>query len=179
MTAPTGPAVGVPDIGAAEAVAVLMQEVSEGRLTTATLADRAADRCREVFGTCDGPTDPLWPVHVEVCRTVLGHGGLPAAELAQWATVARSRENPGEVGDYPPAPASAASEAHGPDSDDADDGAVPALKLVAPVADTMDTVDAVNKDDDLADVPREVLAEAESAAVAVIAAYRQREGQTR
>ncbi|ORV89056.1 hypothetical protein [Mycolicibacterium iranicum] len=179
MSAPT-PAVGVPDIGAAEAVAVLMQEVSEGRLTAATMADRAADRCREVFGTCDGPTDPLWPVHVDVCRAVLGHGGLPAAELAQWAAVARSRENPGAVGDHPPAPSSDGSEAHGPGSDDADDDTAAVLKLVVPVADTLDTVDTVNnEDDDLADVPREVLAEAEAAALAVIDRYRQREGETR
>ncbi|BBZ08296.1 hypothetical protein MDOR_24650 [Mycolicibacterium doricum] len=168
---------GAPDVDAAEAVAVLMREVTEGRLTAAAMADRAADRCREVFGTCDGPTDPLWPVHVDVCRAVLGHGGLPAAELAQWAAVARSRENPGAVGDNPPAPSSSASEAHGLGSGDADDDADATLKLVAPVADTVDTVDTV--DDDLADVPPEVLAEAEAAALAVIAAYRQREGRTR
>lgn len=178
MTAPTRPAVGAPDIAAAEAVAVLMQEVSEGRLTAATMADRAADRCRDVFGTCDGPTDPLWAVHVDICRAVLGHGGLPAAELAQWAAVARSRENPGAVGDYPPVPGSAVSGAHGPDSGGADDDPAAVLKLVVPVVDTLDTVGTV--DDDLADLPREVLAAAEEAAVAVIDRFRRhREDQAR
>lgn len=89
MTAPA-----VPDLAAAEAVAVLMTGVSEGTLTAATMTEAAVRRCREVFGTCDGPTDPLWPVHVDICRAVLGHGGLPASELAQWLGAARSRENP-------------------------------------------------------------------------------------
>ena len=43
--------------------------------------------------------------------------------------------------------------------DVADDDTAAVLKLVVPVADTLDTVDTVNnEDDDLADVPREVLA---------------------
>ena len=155
MTAvPAAAVVSAPDVAAAEAVAVLMTEVSEGRLTAATMADRAAARCREMFGTCDGPTDPLWPVHVELARQVLGHGGLPAAELAQWLAVARSRENPSAAVDDPTAPGSAAGEADSPDFADPDD------------------------DDEFADVPRDVLAEAEAAALAVIDRYRQREEAT-
>lgn len=150
-------AFGAPDVAAAEAVAVLMTEVSEGRLTAATMADRAAARCREVLGTCDGPTDPLWPVHVDICRAVLGHGGIPAAELAQWTAVAHSSENPSAVGDYPHAPGSSASEAHS-----------------AP-ADLADADDA----DEFADVPVEVLAEADAAAMEIIGRYRrQREDAT-
>jgi hypothetical protein len=153
MTTPARP---VPDVVAAEAVAVLMTEVSEGRLTAATMADRAVQRCREVFGQCDGPTDPLWPVHVDLCPAVLGHGGLPASELAQWLAVARSHQNSGAAVDYPTACAASA---------------VDALSNAEPDADP--------EDDDLADVPREVLAEAEAAALAVIDRYRrQREGET-
>lgn len=163
----------VPDLAAAEAVAVLMTEVSEGRLTAATMADRAVARCREVFGTCDGPTDPLWPVHVDLCRAVLGHGGLGASEVAQWLSVARNRENPNAGCDYPSAPGSSLSEPYSPDSGDAepDDDTGP-----KPVVREMDTVDALDK---LDDIPPEVLAEAEAAAAAVIGRYRrQKEGAT-
>ncbi|MGF2945271.1 hypothetical protein [Mycobacterium sp. Lab-001] len=139
---------GAPDVAAAEAVAVLMTEVSEGRLAASTMADRAATRCREVFGQCDGPTDPLWSVHVELARQVLGHGGLPAAELAQRLSVARNRENPGAAADY------RLGNAHSPSNNDDDLGG----------------------DDELADVPCEVLAEAEAAALAVIDRYRQPDG---
>jgi hypothetical protein len=97
----TKPARPVPDLAAAEAVAVLMTGVSEGRLTAATMAEAAVRRCREVFGQCNGPTDPLWPVHVDICRQVFGHGGLPASEVAQWLAVARSRENPHALVDPP------------------------------------------------------------------------------
>lgn len=143
MTAPARPA---PDVAAAEAVAVLMIEVSEGRLTAATLADRAAARIREVFGRCDGPTDPLWSVHADLARQVLGHGGLSAAELTEWLAVQRRRE----TGAEPPSPT----------EDDAN-------------ADAAEV-------DPFADVPDEVLAEAEEAALAVIARYREqhREDQT-
>jgi hypothetical protein len=98
VNTPTRP---VPDLAAAEAVAVLMREVSEGRLTAATMADAATQRCREVFGQCDGPTDPLWSVHVDICRAVLGFGGMAASELVQWLSVARSRENPGAPAGLP------------------------------------------------------------------------------
>ncbi|BBY67767.1 hypothetical protein [Mycolicibacterium helvum] len=173
MTAPARP---VPDVAAAEAVAVLMTEVSEGTLTAATMADRAVQRCREVFGQCDGPTDPLWPVHVDLCRAVLGHSGLPAGELAQWLSVARNRENPGGAGTYSPASVSSLSGARSPDSHDAEPDAGAELKRVAPQIDTVDTTD----NDEFADVPEEVLAQAEAAALAVIDRYRrrQREGET-
>lgn len=158
-----------PDLAAAEAVAVLMTEVSEGRLTAATMADRALQRCREVFGQCDGPTDPLWPVHVDLCRAVLGHGGLPASELAQWLAVARNRENPGSAGASLSGSGSPALDPHSPHSGSADADSEGGLKLVAPQLDTVDTLD----DDEFADVPDEVLIEAEAAALAVIDRYRE------
>lgn len=176
------PACPVPDVAAAEAVAVLMTEVSEGRLTAATMADRAAQRCREVFGQCDGPADPLWPVHVELCRAVLGHSGLPAGELAQWLSVARNRENPGSAGTSPCASVSSLSGPLSPDLGGAHADARAGVKHVVPQIDTVDAVDAVDAvdDDEFADVPDEVLDEAETAALAVIDRYRQnqREGET-
>jgi hypothetical protein len=155
----TTPARLVPDVVAAEAVAVLMTDVSEGRLTAATMADRAVQRCREVFGQCDGPADPLWQVHVDLCRAVLGHGGLPASELAQWLAVARSHENPSTAVAYPLALGSSAVDALSLGNGDADPDVGP-------------------EDDDLADVPREVLAEAELAALAVIDRFRRQAGET-
>lgn len=161
-------ATAVPDLAAAEAVAVLMTGVSEGTLTAATMAEAAVARCREVFGTCDGPTDPLWPVHVDICRAVLGHGGLPASELAQWLAVARSRENPDA---HQFASGSSLSGPHSPDSGDAETESGTQPESVVPEVDTVDTTDI------LADIPHEVLAEAEAAALAVIESYRRdREG---
>ena len=143
----------MPDVAAAEAVAVLMTEVSEGRLTAVMMADRAVARCREMFGHCDGPTDVLWSVHLEICRAVLGHAGLPANEVAQFLAVARNCENPGAAADST-ASVSFAQDAHSPGNGDA-----------AP------------EDDGLANVPNEVLDEAEAAAMAVIDRYRQREAR--
>ncbi|OBF93051.1 hypothetical protein A5773_20095 [Mycobacterium sp. 852014-52450_SCH5900713] len=147
---------GVPDPDAVDAVAVLMTEVSEGRLTADTMADRAAARVREVFGQCDGPADPLWPVHVDLCRQVLGHGGLPAAELAQWLSVARSRENPSRPGDYPLAPGETGSGELSAQYGGADAEAEAEAKPVARQADTVDAMDAVDDDDETIEVPDEL-----------------------
>lgn len=175
MSAPARP---VPDVAAAEAVAVLMTEVSEGRLTASTMADRAAARVREVFGECGGPADPLWPVHVELCRQVLGHGGIPAAELAQWLSVARSRENPAGPGDSPPTPGEPGSGAHSALHGGADAEGETDAKPVARQADTVDTVDTVDHADPFADVPEDVLDAAEAAALDVIDRYRRQREDT-
>lgn len=167
MSAPARP---VPDLAAAEAVAVLMTGVGEGTLTAATMAEAAVGRCREVFGQCDGPTDPLWPVHVEVCRAVLGHGGIAASELAQWLAVARSRENPHAGTATPADPVSPLDGPHSPDSGDAERDADRRPESVAAEPNTVDTTDI------LTDIPPEVLAEAEAAALAVIETYRRDRG---
>jgi hypothetical protein len=91
--------------------------------------------------------------------------------------VARNRENPGGAVDYPSGAVSSLSCPHSPDSDGADANAEADPKPVAPELDTVDTVNTVDADD-LADVPREVLAEAEAAALAVIDRYRRREAET-
>jgi hypothetical protein len=178
MTAPAGTAghhYAAPDPDAADAVAVLMRQVAEGTLTGAVMAGQAAQRCREVFAVCDGPTDPLWPAHVEICRSVLGFGGLPAAELTQWLAVARNREDPAGSTLRPPALNSSDRESYSSEytsvDDDDDDDADPEPKPVVSEVDILDT---------LADLPREVLAEAEAEAWAVIDRYRrQREADDR
>jgi len=172
----TAPARRTPDVAAADAVAVLMAEVTSGDLTAATMADRAVQRCREVCGQCDGPTDPLWSVHVDLCRAVLGHAGLPASELAQWLAVARNGENPGGAVDGPPGSVSSLSGPYSLDSGGADADVVPMLKAV--VAE-VDTVDAIDDDDEFSDVPDDVLDRAEAASMAVIEDYRRQREESR
>ncbi len=164
----TTPVRAAPDLAAAEAVAVLMTEVSEGRLTADAMADRAVQRCREMFGSVTGPDDPLWPVHTDVTRQVLGHGGIPAAELAQWLSAARSRETPGGATDCLPGSLSPLSVAHSDPLGGADSETNTDARPVVSELDSVDTMDS----DDLADVPDAVLAEAEAAALAVIETYR-------
>lgn len=156
-----------PDLGAAEAVAVLMTEVAEGTLTAATMADRAAGRCHQMFGAVAGSEDPLWPVQLDVTRQVLGRGGISAAELAQWLSAARSRENPGGATDCPSAPVSLLTEAHGGQSGDADDDTEVDAGSAAAEVDSVDTTDT------LAGIPDSVLIRAEAAALTVIETYRQ------
>ncbi len=176
MTEPGGTAghrYAAPDPDAVDAVAVLMRQVAEGTLTGAVMASQAAQRCREVFAVCDGPTDPLWPAHVEICRSVLGFGGLPAAELAQWLAVARNREDPEGSTLRPPAPSSSDNEPHNRDYDGVDDDADPEPK---PPVSELDTLDITDMLETLADIPRDVLAEAEAAAWAVIDRHRREAG---
>lgn len=114
MTVPARP---VPDLAAAEAVAVLMDEVAAGKLTGEAMAQQAADRCAAMFGNVAGPGDPLWEVHVAVARQVLGFAGIPVAELAQWLSVARNRENPANSVNCTPEPDSATVGDSGPQGD--------------------------------------------------------------
>lgn len=54
---------------------------------------RLAEQMRALFGDVHGPGDPLWGLQVDVCRSVLKAGGIPATELAEWAAVQRGREH--------------------------------------------------------------------------------------
>jgi len=73
------------------AAASVAREAAEGRLSPAALQEQAVAECRKLFGTVAGPGDALWELQVEVARAVLGAGGIPADELAEWAAVARQR----------------------------------------------------------------------------------------
>ncbi|WP_373140881.1 flagellar hook-length control protein [Mycobacterium marinum] len=150
----SGPEVGqVTDADVVEAAYGVLGELTEGTLSDSTVQQRAAEVCRATFGVVgSGPADPMWLLHTDVARQFLGAGGLTAAELTEWLAVQRHRET-GETGTAPPPTEGDASA--GPDTDAADEDA-------------------------LADVPDDVLAEAEAAALTVIDRYRhqQREGQT-
>ncbi|MBF9319831.1 hypothetical protein [Mycobacteroides chelonae] len=134
------------------------RDVSDGKLDPATLESQLAEELRDLFGTVVGEDDPLWPLQTEVARGVLAAGGLDASELSEWAAVAHRRENPdapSEPLNAPvpidgsstvPEPVSSVSGPHSPESD-----ALP---------------------DDLKDVPREVIVQAEAAAMVVIDQWR-------
>jgi hypothetical protein len=76
-------------VSAAMAVA---EDVASGKLSPADLERQAVAELCELLGTVTGPGDPLWSLQVDVARRVLAAGGVPADELAEWAAVARSRE---------------------------------------------------------------------------------------
>jgi hypothetical protein len=86
-------------IRAAMAVA---REAAEGQLDIAVLNAGLAAALREAFGTVVGPGDPAWPLQVEVCRAVLAHGGVPVAELREWAAALERREATADGSPVPP-----------------------------------------------------------------------------
>lgn len=141
---------------AIEAAMSVADDVAQGRLDPEHLEQQAFAELQALVGTVVGAGDPLWDLQVQITSGVLAAGGLDASELSEWAAVARRRENPDAeplsavvsiVGADTPQPASSdASVAHSPESD-------------AP-------------DDDFSDVPRDVLKEAERAALAVINEWR-------
>jgi hypothetical protein len=67
-------------------------DLTEGRLDPVDLERQALDECRRLFGTVTGPENPLWSLHVEVCRQVLALRGIPANELSEWLGRARWSE---------------------------------------------------------------------------------------
>lgn len=78
---------------AVEAAMSIAQDVTDGRIAPADLEAQALTECRRLFGRVAGPGDPLWGLHVEVCRQVLQvGGGIPADELAEWAAVEAARD---------------------------------------------------------------------------------------
>ncbi|OHU35531.1 hypothetical protein BKG80_22405 [Mycobacteroides chelonae] len=132
------------------------RDVSDGKLDPATMEAQLVTELRELFGTVVGAGDPLWDLQVQVASGVLAAGGIEANELSEWAAVAHRRENPDApseaavpIGgaDTPPEAISSGSGELSPESEPADD--------------------------DFADVPREVLAEAERVAMAVIDQWRE------
>ncbi|ORB40945.1 hypothetical protein [Mycobacterium persicum] len=69
----------------------LADDVAQGRVDPAALEAQAVADVRALFGTVVGPDDLAWPVQVEVARQVLGLGGIPADELAEWLAVVSHR----------------------------------------------------------------------------------------
>ncbi|BBX92717.1 flagellar hook-length control protein [Mycolicibacterium boenickei] len=68
------------------------RDAAEGRLDPTALDTAVAEQCRELFGVVAGPSDPLWPLHVDIARQVLALGALTADELGEWQAVIRRRE---------------------------------------------------------------------------------------
>jgi hypothetical protein len=56
---------------AIKAAASVARDAAEGRLSPAALQEQAVAECRALFGTVVSPGDPLWELHIEVCRAVL------------------------------------------------------------------------------------------------------------
>jgi hypothetical protein len=75
-----------------KASASVARDAAEGRLNLSALDQAVTDECRGLFGNVAGPEDPLWPLHLDIARQVLGRDGIPADELAEWLAVARSHE---------------------------------------------------------------------------------------
>lgn len=108
-----------------KAAASVGRDVAEGRLDPAVLDQAAADECKALFGTVAGPEDPLWPLHVDVCRQALAAGALTADEISEHLAVARHRageplSTPEPPVDPPPA-LSSASRPLSPNSDGAEE----------------------------------------------------------
>lgn len=77
---------------AIKAATSIARDVAEGRLDPAELDKVAAEELQELFTNVVGPDDPAWTAQLKAARGVLAAGGIPAAELEQWAGVARHRE---------------------------------------------------------------------------------------
>lgn len=83
------------DAEAIDAVMDVARRVAAGDLDAADLVGAAVAECRRLFGRVEGPGDALWELQVDVARQVLAvGGGIPAAELAEWAAVERAAEEP-------------------------------------------------------------------------------------
>ena len=78
---------------AVTAALAIAEDVTAGHLDVTTLDALALEECRTLFARVVGPEDPLWDVHVDVCRQVLAvGGGVPVGELAEWVAVYRAAE---------------------------------------------------------------------------------------
>lgn len=77
---------------AIKAAMSVAKDVAEGRMDPAELDAVAVAECRELFARVEGPDDPLWELHVDVARQVLGLDGIPVDELAEWLAVARQAQ---------------------------------------------------------------------------------------
>lgn len=71
----------------------VLRDVEAGTLRAADVESRAALVCRETFGVVgNDASDPLWSLHLDICRQVLERGGMSADELVEWLAVQRRRE---------------------------------------------------------------------------------------
>lgn len=76
---------------AVDAAMGLAEDIAEGRLSPSDLEQQAVTELHELVGSVVGEGDPLWSLQVDIARQVLSLGGIPTAELAEWAAVFRRR----------------------------------------------------------------------------------------
>ncbi|TXH20065.1 MAG: flagellar hook-length control protein [Mycobacterium sp.] len=67
------------------------RDAAEGRLNPADLDAKIAATCAELIDTDAEPGSPLAEVQAAVARRALAAGLLPAAEVSEWAAVAKTR----------------------------------------------------------------------------------------
>lgn len=136
----------------------IADDVAQGHLDPERLESQLTEELRDLFVVVVGPEDPLWPIQTDVARQVVSRGGIPTDELSEWLAVRRRRENPDassetlsapvpiDGADTPPEPVSSGSIELS-----AEDDALP---------------------DDLSDVPRHIIVQAEAAAMSIITRWR-------
>lgn len=141
------------------AAASIATDAAEGRLNPEHLEQQMLTEVRALVGTVVGEDDPLWPLQLDVARGVLAAGGVPTDELAEWLAVQRRRENPEaaeETALSAPVPI---------------DGSTTSTEPVSSVSGELSPDNDAH--DDLSDVPRDVIAEAEAAAMEIIGRWRE------
>ncbi|MEN4449988.1 flagellar hook-length control protein [Mycobacterium sp. SM3041] len=75
-----------------KAALAVAEDIASGKLPAGELDAMVAGECERLFGRVAGPGDPLWELQCQVARKVLGMGGIPANELAEWLAVTRLAE---------------------------------------------------------------------------------------
>lgn len=125
----------------------LLDEIDKGTMTAANLEAELVETMRAEFGTVGEPGDPLFELHRDVARQFLAVGGLTSGELREWLSVRLRAENGGDLPE--------------------DSTGTPEPVAVLGVVES-----EPEPDDELADLPEHVLADAEAAAQAVIDRYR-------
>lgn len=140
------------------AAATIATDAAEGRLDPATIESQLAEELRDLFGTVVGEDDPLWPLQTEVARQVVSRGGIPTDELSEWLAVQHRRENPDASSETLSAPVPI-------------DGAdTPPEAISSGSSEVSPEDDALP--DDLSDVPRHIIVQAEAAAMSIITRWR-------
>jgi hypothetical protein len=76
---------------AADAALSVAEDIAAGRLDPADLERELVAELSALIDCDHEPGSPLADVQVAVARRVLARGDLPADELAEWLSVARSR----------------------------------------------------------------------------------------
>lgn len=80
---------------AVKAAMAVAEDITSGKLTPEAMDAQVCTECRQLYGTVTGPGDPLWDMHVDITRQVLGLDGIPVDELAEKVAAARQSRQHG------------------------------------------------------------------------------------